>query len=502
MSSQPFRLLVLVCLAGTVAGCTVGPDFVRPPAPHAQRYTLEPTPETLAVPNGKTRQRVDVGGEVAARWWALFHSPALDEVLHQAVADNRSLAAARATLAAAKANAAAARGGFYPEVDVSAGAQRSKSSQMRSDSGAPAPTGSRIGNLYSIGPTVSYSFEAFGATRRRVEQQQALADKQRYELAAAWLTLTGDSVTQAVTIAELRALIAATKSIIAGDRRNLALVRMKYQAGKAALTDVLSAQTQLAGDRTSLPPLQQQLAAARHVLSILVGRSPAQWSPPSFELADFSLPARLPLSLPSALVRQRPDILAAEAQLHADSAAIGVATAQMYPQLTLSASLGQQSPATGTLFDAVNSFWNLATGLGAPLFHGGTLNAQRQAAVETYRASLAAYQQTVLLAFQQVADTLQALQHDAELIADEHQLLVTSGTALELQRESYAAGKSNLLNLIDAQRSYQQARLAYVRAQTQQLLDSAQLFLSLGGGWWNEDLTADRNRPSKPNYGR
>lgn len=467
-----------------LSGCAVGPDFVVPPAPKAARYTAAPTPRTIDAGSGQPAQRIRLERDIAAQWWALFRSPALNGVVAASVAGNRTLAAARATLAAAQENAAAARGGYYPQADLSASAQRSRGSQMRSDGGSSTASG-RIGNVYSVGPTVSYAVDAFGATRRQVEQQQALADRQRYELAAAWLTLTGNSVSQALSIASLRAQIGASRDIIAGDERNLALVREKYTAGKAALTDVLAAQTQLAGDRTSLPSLQQQLAAARHALAILVGRTPADWSPPAFALSDFTLPADVPLSLPSALVRQRPDILAAEAQLHADSAAIGIATAKLYPQITLSAALGRQSPATGTLFDEVNRFWNVAAGLGAPLFHGGTLEAQRRAAVDVYRASLATYEQTVLGAFQQVADSLQALENDARLAADQRQLLDVATTSLELQRVSYAAGKSDVLSLISAQRSYQQARLGYARAQAQRLQDTAQLLVALGGGWWN-----------------
>ncbi len=250
-----------------------------------------------------------------------------------------------------------------------------------------------------------------------------------------------------------------------------------------ARTDVLSAETQLANDHTALPPLRQQLSSARHALSILTGRSPAEWSPPEFALADFTLPRDLPLTLPSALVRQRPDILAAEAQLHADSAAIGVATAQLYPNITLSASLDQEALAAGSLFNAVNTFWSLAAGLTAPLFHGGTLEAQRRAAIDTYRASLATYEQTVLQAFQQVADSLQALAHDAEQIDAERQVLDAASAALDLQQQSYAAGKTNILQLIDAERSYQQARLGSAKAEAQRLLDTAQLFVALGGGW-------------------
>jgi len=245
-----------------------------------------------------------------------------------------------------------------------------------------------------------------------------------------------------------------------------------------------------------LPALRQQLAAARDALVVLTGRAPASWSPPEFALGEFKLPGELPLSLPSALARQRPDILAAEARLHADSAAIGVATANLYPNFVLSAALSQQSTDSGALLRSANSVWSLAGKLTAPLFHGGTLRAQRRAAIETYKASLATYEQTVLQGLQQVADTLQLLEHDADLVDSQRQLLDSASAALALQRESYAAGKSDVLQLISAERAYQQARLGLVRAEAQRLQDTAQLFVALGGGWWDAKLSA--SRPGRP----
>ncbi|MEJ2345029.1 MAG: efflux transporter outer membrane subunit [Gammaproteobacteria bacterium] len=485
-----YGVLAGVSLVLVLSGCTVGPDFVRPAPPQAAGYTSGKMPAAIRSTQGQPGQRLHLQREISAQWWDLFHSPQLEQVVRQAVAGNRSVAAARATLAAARENAAAARGGYYPQVDVSAGARR------RNNAGQPTG-GAGVSNLYTVGPTVSYSLDAFGGTRRQVEQQQALAEYQGYQLAAAYLSLTGNAVNQAITIASLRAQIRATQDIIAEDARNLSLVRDKFEGGKAARTDVLTAETQLASDRTLLPPLRQQLSSARHALSILVGRSPAAWSAPDFELENFTLPRDLPLSLPSALVRQRPDILAAEARLHADSAAIGVATAQLYPSITLSASIEQQSLDSATLFNSANRLWSLSGDLLAPIVHGGTLRAQRRAAVDTYRASLADYEQTVLQGLQQVADTLRALDHDAQLVAAQRVLMDTAGEALQLQRASYAAGKSNILSLIDAQRAYQQARLGFARARAQRLQDSAQLFVALGGGWWQAKLSG----PTRPQQG-
>lgn len=477
---QAFYFVNRGVVAITLNGCAAGPDFVRPPQPEVQGYTETPTPPVIAPVTGETDQRIHIGQEISSQWWDLFRLPALSDVLQSAIERNRTIAAARATLASARETVVAARGGFFPQGDIGASVDRRKAPGLQA--------GPQISSLYSVGPTVSYPLDVFGGTRRNVEQQQALAEFQGYELAAAYLTLTGNAVTQAITIASLRSQIQATEDVIAEDEQNLTLVRRKFEAGKAARIDVLTAETQLASDRTSLPPLRQQLSTARHALSILTGRSPAEWSPPDFDLKDFMLPGDLPLTLPSELVRRRPDILAAEARLHADSAAIGVATAQLFPTITLSGSLGQQALDSGSLFEQVNRFWSLTAGVTGPIFHGGTLRAQRRAAMDTYQASLATYEQTVLQAFQQVADRLRALSNDAELIAAARQLLDTAGTSLELQRLSYSAGKSDILQLIIAERAYQDGRLGYARAEAQRLLDTAQLFIALGGVWWSANL--------------
>jgi NodT family efflux transporter outer membrane factor (OMF) lipoprotein len=335
----------LLAAALALTGCAVGPDFERPRPPTVQRYT---TTDVVVVPADarEAAQHVADGATIPAGWWELFHSPPLDDVLRQAIAGNQTVAAAEATLLAARQAVLAAEGAFYPQVDFGA-------SYTREHNGARSGTSSTGNvvtggfNLYSLGPTVSYAPDVFGGTRRQVEEQSALAEKQHYQLAAAYLTLTGNAATQALAIASARMQLDAAQSIIDDDERNATLVRQKRDAGKAADVDVLTAESQLAVDRTQIPPLRQQLSVARHALAVLVGRFPAEWSAPDFDLAELTLPETLPATLPSELVHQRPDILAAEAQLHADSAAVGVATAQMYPSFTLSAALsGEPSRAT------------------------------------------------------------------------------------------------------------------------------------------------------------
>jgi len=471
--------LLAACLSVPLSGCAVGPDFVRPAAPTVATYTSTEVPKALAPGFGEAEQRFGIGEEIAAEWWELFQSPQLSEAVRDAIAGNQTLVAAAATLAQAQDALAVARAAFYPQINASVNVQRQQTSASRSQVQKTSAF-----NVFSLGPTVTYSPDVFGGTRRMVEEEAATAESQKYQLAAAYLTLTGNAVSQAINIAGTRLQIAAVEDLIADDEKNLSLVRTKFDVGKAAQTDILTAETQLANDRAQLPPLRQQLSMARHALSVLLGKFPAEWSPPDFDLAQLTLPGDLPVSLPSELVHQRPDILAAEAQLHAASAAIGVATAQMYPSINLSASVGQQALTPDALFQGSSTFWSLASGLTAPIFQGGALTAQRQAAVDAYTGSLATYRQTVLQAFDQVADTLEALMHDAELVADERDALDVADAALALQRFSYAEGKSDLLQLLDSERLDQQARLGYAKAKVQRFQDTTQLFVAMGGRWW------------------
>jgi NodT family efflux transporter outer membrane factor (OMF) lipoprotein len=470
------------CLALALEGCVVGPSWQRPAPPDVGAY-LPPEPAaapSASQPAGPPRpedaaQRIALGRQIPAQWWGLFHSPRLDETLRQAIAASHSLAAARATLAQAQEGIVEARAALYPQADLGASARR----------GTSAARG--VANLFSLGPSVSYSLDAFGGTRRRVEQQTALAEGERYQLAAAYLTLTGNVVTTAITIAATRFQIATVEDLIKNDQKNLDLVQREFDAGKVARSEVLTAAAQLQSDRVQLPSLGQQLSVARHQLAVLAGKAPGQAPAADFDIDELTLPDDLPLSLPSELVRRRPDILAAEAQLHADSAAIGVATAQLYPSITLSASLAQESLALASLFQSASRVWSVGSSLEAPLYRGGALGAQRRAAIDAYTAQLAIYQQTILQAFGQVADVLSALEHDAESVAASRRARDIAAASLALQRSSYAAGKTTALQLIAAENTYSEARLSYVRAVGQRLTDTAQLFIAAGGGWWNDD---------------
>jgi NodT family efflux transporter outer membrane factor (OMF) lipoprotein len=466
-----------LALATLLAACTMGPDFQRPEPPKAAGYTPGGAPR-ISGGAGVDEQNVLLGQALPADWWAPFKSPALDRVLRQALAGNHSLAAAKATLAQAQESVNAASGGLYPQVDLSATAGRQKyGAAFFGPLQGPGPF-----TYYSIGPSVSYLLDWTGGVRRGIEREQALADYQRYQVGAAYLSLTGNVVTQSLFVASARAQIRTVEAILGDDERNLALVRSAREAGSVTDVDVLSAESQLANDRTLLPPLRQQLSVARHALAVLVGQVPANWAPPDFDLDQFALPRDLPVSLPSALVHDRPDILAAESQLHATSAEIGVATANLYPSIDLTAAFSQQALSVGGLFNASSAAWSFAAGLTAPLFHGGTLSAERRAAADAYQASLEAYKQTVLQSFGQVADVLEALTHDAEQLAAQKHASESAAASLRLTRLSYSAGNVGILQVLDAERLLQQAQLGYVRAQIQRRQDTAQLFLAMGGG--------------------
>jgi NodT family efflux transporter outer membrane factor (OMF) lipoprotein len=469
---RSLRRGAVAAAAALLAACTVGPDFQRPAAPADTAYTGEPL-DHLGQAGG---QRTRAGTDPAAGWWSGFGSPELDATMRQALAGNRSLAAAQARLAQARQTVSAAGGALYPQVSGNLGAGREKyGAQFAGPQTIPPFT------YFSVGPSVGYVLDYNGGQRRAIEQQQALAEVQAQQAQAAYLAVSGNVVQQALSIAALRAQIAAVEQLLEEDRKNASLTQTAFDTGTVSRIDLLSAQSQLANDQTLLPPLRQQLSLARHALAILAGETPAAWSAPDFELERLQLPQDLPLSLPSELAHRRPDILAAEARVHAAVANVGVATARLYPQLTLTASMSQESTQLSHLFEKSANAWGLAAGLTGPIFDGGTLRAERRGAEAAAQAAVADYEQAVLDAFGQVADVLTALDHDAEQLAAQQKALDTAAANLELTRQSYQVGNSGVLQVLDAERLHQQARLGYVRAQAQRYQDTAQLYLALGG---------------------
>jgi NodT family efflux transporter outer membrane factor (OMF) lipoprotein len=455
-----------------VSACTVGPDFKAPAPPEAAGYAGK---GDAAPPDD---QRVALGARIEGDWWSAFRSPPLDGVIKLALAGNQDVEAARHRMAEAEEDVNAAEGALLPQVSLGATAGYQK--YGRSLFG-PLNFSIPPFAYYTMGPTVSFPLDLFGGEKRTVEEKQALLQYQGFELDAAYQSLTAHVAAEALALAQARAQLETLNGIIADDERNVGLVQSAITGGSGTRVQLVSAQSQLAEDRALVPDLRQQEAVARHALSILAGKAPAEWSPPDFALSDFTLPAEIPVSLPSELVHRRPDIQAAEAQLHAASAAIGVATANLYPNLNLSATMTQQALTPGGLFDSIANAYALAANLTQPLFSGGRLSAQKRAAVENYQAALAVYRQTILTAFGNIADRLQALSNDADRLHAEQAAADTAGQSLDLARRSYEAGNSGILDVIDAQRRNAQAQLGLARATAQRLMDTAELYLALGG---------------------
>jgi len=479
--------MISVVTASVLASCAVGPDFHQPKSPETPGY-LHPSSDTAPV-QAQTQdlQRISQGAELAGMWWQLFHSPQLDEIVRTSIAASPTLIAANATLAQAREEVTVARAAFLPSVSGSLGAQRAGTGAVR------APGTGAVTNLYSIGLSTSYSPDIFGGTRRAVEQQQALADYQRNELAAAYLTLTGNVVNEVLVIASTRLQIRTAEDLIASDRKNFAMTQLAFEVGIVPRSDVLTADSQLAADLTQLPSLHKQLDQAYDGLAVLAGRAPSEWQVQPFDIDQFTLPRDIPLSLPARLVRQRPDVLAAEAQLHAASAAIGVAVAQEFPDISLSASITREALRAADLFHQFDTLWGAAGSLTQPIFKGGALRAQVRAARDAFKAEAATYQAVVLEALGQVADDLWALQYDAQILTVDRHSMDVASEALKLQQKSYSVGTTTVLNLIAAERTYAQARLGYVSARVQQFADTANLLTALGGGWWNSPkLTTDQ----------
>ncbi|MGF6558760.1 NodT family efflux transporter outer membrane factor (OMF) lipoprotein [Pseudomonas sp. S30_BP2TU TE3576] len=459
----PQTKIAALSLLVFLSACTVGPDYETPAASSSQHYDLQ-AEQRLARGDDP---RINPGQRVSGDWWTAFRSQKLDHVVRRAIDGNLDLVAADATIRQAASSVAAAQGALYPQVDFGAVAGRQRVHNAKEPS---------ISNFYAIGPRVGFDLDVFGGNKRLIEQQQAFAELQKHRYEAAYLTLTGNVASQALLVASANAQMQAVEQLLANDAKNLELVRMAHRNGTTTQIDVSLAETRLAQDRTLLPPLAQQRDAARHALSILTGKGPADWIAPDFELSEFALPSNVPVSLPSEMAHDRPDVLQAEAQLHMASAAVGVATANLYPHVTLSASLVQAASGNGSA-----ALWGFAAGLAGPLFDGGTLKAQQQAAIDGYKATLAGYQQTVITSFGQVADTLQAINHDAEENLAQADALRAAETSLQLNRQAFAQGENSILQVLEAERAYEQALLGQIRVKTAQYLDTVQLFIALGG---------------------
>ena len=471
------RCLLIAAAAAGLGGCAVGPAFHRPTVPAGEHYRPrgeQVRGEHAAV--GAYREHAALGAGASGPWWQLFRSPQLDALVRTALADNHDVAAAQAALQQSREGVTVGAAGRSAHISFNAGAGRQKYGAEFLGPDAFAPFSYIAG-----GVSVAYQLDYLGEVRRSVEEARAAEQYQRSELAATRLMLSGQVVAEALDIATAHAEIRAVRNLLREDRVNLKLVRASVAAGSVPRLDVLTAQTQLASDATLLPPLYQRLSVARHALAVLLGRTPAAWRRPDLELSEIRLPSQVPVALPSRLLKRRPDILAAEAQLRAATAAVGIATAKLYPQITLSATLSEEALRPQHLFDASSLAWSLISGLTAPLYEGGKLHAERRAALDALHERAELYQQVVISAFGQVADALDALRHDAQLRAAEHRALALSRRRVHLERASYQAGNSGLLPVLDAQRQRERAQLGLLAAEHRQYLDTITLMLAAGG---------------------
>jgi len=467
-----------------ISGCMLGPDFTSPPSPDTKSYTTGKQANRITTTSSKSgaAQTLALGKDIQGQWWMLFRSPPLTKLIEQAMKRSPDLQATLSALTEAQENASAKQGSLFPALDASFSTKRQKVSGAQF--GNPSFPGT-VFTLSTASVQVAYTLDVFGAIRRQIEGFEAQAEYQRFQLEGAFLTLASNVATTAIQEASLRAQINATLEIIKAQTRQLDLVRQQFELGGASKVDILALQSTLEQTRTTLPPLQQQLAQNRHLLTVLAGELPSTELAAQFELSDLHLPVELPLSLPSKLVQQRPDVRAQEALLHAASAQIGVATANLLPDFTINANVGSIATRIGDLFVPGSAIWSFGGNLLQPVFHGGELIHKRRAALAAYDQAAAQYRSTVLQAFQNVADTLSALEFDAAALQTQDAAVKAALDSLELARLQYQFGAVSYLSLLNSERDYQQARIGQINAQARRYADTAALFQALGGGWWN-----------------
>jgi NodT family efflux transporter outer membrane factor (OMF) lipoprotein len=482
---------VIPALLVLLTSCTVGPDFKKPESPAVSGYTETPLSATGGATNvaGGEVQQFLTGADIPGEWWTLFHSKPLSDLIELSLSNNPSIKAAQAALKVAKENVLAQKGYYYPSVSGAFSASRNKTSAAIS----PTPnSGELYYSLYTPQLSVSYSPDVFGLNRRSVESLKAQEGQARFALAATHITLSANVVLAAVQEAALRGQIEATHELVAVNSNMLQVLRVQFEKGYAARLDVAAQESQLAQVIATLPPLLKQQAQQRDALATLSGRFPSQGTAQRFDLASLQLPQDLPVSLPSQLVARRPDVRQAEESLHAASAQIGVAVANRLPNITLSADAGSMALEAASIFAGGTGFWTLAAGVTQPIFQGGTLLHQERAARAAYTLAAEQYRSTVLGAFQDVADTLYALQQDADGLKTAATARDAARISLDLSREQFQAGYANYLSLLTAEQTYQQALINLIQAQANRFADTAALFQALGGGWWHRaDLGKD-----------
>jgi NodT family efflux transporter outer membrane factor (OMF) lipoprotein len=467
------RRLVISGLALVLSGCAVGPDFHRPDAPAVTAYT--PTPLTADAQFAE-------GGDIQAQWWTVFQSPALNALVAEALKANPDLAAAKAALKSAQETYYAQRGALLPEIDAGYNVTRERASSALSP---PLNSSQELFTLHTAQLNINYTLDVFGGLRRQTEQAKAQAEQQRFEAEAAYLSLTANVVNAAIQEAALRDQVEATRRTIDAERRILDVMRRQLDLGQIARADVAAQEAAVALAEQNLPPLEKQWAQQRDLLADLTGHFPSEAPAERVDLATLTLPADLPLSLPSKLVEQRPDIRAAEANLHAASAGVGVAIANRLPNITLSANGGGAATTLATLFSNGDGFWTLTGGVAQPIFQGGALLHRQKAAEAALDQARDQYRSAVLSAFQNVADTLQGLQADARDLAAATTAKDSAAESLTIAKRQLELGQVGGISVLSAEQTYQTANAAFIQARANRYSDVAALFQALGGGWWN-----------------
>lgn len=480
--TTPRLRLLALSIALAMAGCAVGPHYQSPAAPTDSGYRSDALPaQTQAIPGipQGDAQRFVSATPVSAQWWKQFDNDELNRRVELALANSPTIASAQAALRQAQENVNAARGGLFPGVDAQGGVTRTNGLSAGLPEASPF-------TVYNAGVGISYTLDLFGGVRRGVQAQQALADAQRYLLGGTYLTLASNVATTSFREAALREQIRTNEDIIGLFREQLDLAQRQNEVGATSIGDVLAARAQIASAEAQLPALRQQLAATQTQLAVYLGQTPAAARFTALSLDQIALPVDVPVSLPSELVRQRPDIRAAEAQLQFASAQVGVATANLFPQISLNGSWGSQADHASDLFGSGTTAWSLGLNLLQPIFRGGTLRAQKRAAEAGLDQASADYRTTVLTAFQNVADSLRALEADADSLAAQAAAESATASSLDLVRRQFQDGSVSYLQVLDSTRLYQQARLALISARAARLADTAALYAALGGGWQDD----------------
>lgn len=496
MLSITNRMLLILIFAVWLSGCMVGPTFRRPAPPFLDRYNEKPLPRRTArtpeAGKGGISQVYVVGKDIRADWWSLFHSRALNELVVAGIKNSPNLAAAKASLVQAQQTLVAQIGtSLYPAFGLQGSGQRGQANTAQAVTAGLPPGfggggGGSIFNLFNTAINVTYVLDVFGGQRRQIEAVRAQMDNVQFQLLAAYLTLTSNIVTTAITVASLEAQIKATRELITIGDNQLKILNGQFRLGAIAKADVLTQQVFVEQTKATLPPLQKQLSVNKHALTTLLGVYPNSRLP-RLRLEKLTLPKTVPISIPLNLVRQRPDVLQAEALMHVASAQIGVATANLLPQFNITGTYGWTAAVPNQLFSPATNFWNIASSITQPLFQGGALLATRRAAIAGFEATQAQYRNAVLQALQNVADSLRAIDTDARTLKAQKIAEDAANQALNIAQQQFKLGGVPYVTLLIAQQQYQQAKLRRIRAETDRYLSTATLYQSLGGGWWNTD---------------